>query len=106
MDLRIWQNRLVDKAIAAKSKVPVVIETSRSLPRAVAQQSVVTLVPDPASSFPTDAYLFSEMSVKVPIPAGWRRLRMSSLNSMGITRSSLFMDLDSTGAALSRSLGF
>lgn len=42
LDARTWQNRLAEEAIASKKKVPSMMETSWSLLRAVAEQSVVT----------------------------------------------------------------
>jgi hypothetical protein len=52
------------------------------------------------------AHLFEEMAVKVTIPVEWRADIIRALSSLGITRSALFMDLDSLGEELSRSLGF
>lgn len=105
-DTRTWQNRLASKAIEKHEMVPVALQTSRLLPRAVAQQSVVTLIPDPGPSIGSSAHLFENLAQKVPIPMEWRDSIRRALESMGITRSSLMMDLDSTGAELSLSLGF
>jgi hypothetical protein len=106
LDARPWQNQLAERAIADRSPIPVVLDTSRNLARAVAQQSVVTLIPDPAPSIAMSAHLFEEMAVKVTIPVEWRADIIRALSSLGITRSALFMDLDSLGEELSRSLGF
>jgi hypothetical protein len=106
LDTRAWQNKLAERAMDDRSQVPLVLETSRNLARAVAQQSVVTLIPDPGPSIASSAHLFEEMAVKIPIPMEWRDSIRRALESMGITRSSLMMDLDSTGAELSLSLGF
>lgn len=105
LDARTWQNRLADRAIEKRAQVPVVIEANRYLPRAVAQQSVVTLIPHPGSSLSMGAFLFGQLAVKVPIPITWKAPIARALLSMGISRSSLFMDLDSTGAELSMTLG-
>jgi len=106
LDARTWQNRFADWAISEGSPVPVVVEASRLLPRAVAQQSVLTLVPDPGTSLSINAWLLQELAVKARIPLEWRPDIASSLVSMGINRNSLFVDLDSLGVELCQTLGF
>jgi hypothetical protein len=105
LDARTWQNKLANSAIDRGKPVPLVLNTSRSLARAVAQQSVVTLIPDPATSIAISAQLFESLAVKIPLKVEWRSAIMRALESMGITRSSLMVDLDSTGVELSRTLG-
>ena len=106
LDARTWQNVLAQRAIDELSPAPVVVETRRQLARAAAQKSVVTLIPDPATSISLNSYLLQNLAVKIVIPDAWRRSISRALESMGVTRSNLMMDLDSTGVELSRTLGY
>jgi hypothetical protein len=46
LDYRAWQNRLAEEAMVKNRMVPLVVTPRRTLPRAVAQQSVMTLIPN------------------------------------------------------------
>lgn len=96
---RVGQNRLAEYLIHHKpTQVPLVIEPRRTVPRVVAQQSLMTLMPEIALI--SSNYLTEILSTKIRIPAHWKEEIRHKCLQRGLTRFSLFRDLDTLGAEL------
>jgi hypothetical protein len=70
----------------------------------VAQQSVLTLIPNIDSPQGGRHWLFSRLTTKILLKAAWKPEIERLCESMGLNRVSLFRDLDSVGEALTRGL--
>lgn len=96
---RVGQNRLAEHLIHQKpTQVPLLIEPRRSVPRAVAQQSLMTLMPEIALI--SSNYLTEILSTKIRIPAPWKEELRRECRQRGLTRFNLFRDLDTLGTEL------
>jgi hypothetical protein len=103
-DGRLRANRLTDLAIERGTPIPLPLSPRYTLGRAVAQQSVLTLVAN--VPYPTVAghTVRSYLATKVRLRKEWRDEAMGACSSLGIDRLSLFRDLDTLGSALRASL--
>ncbi len=104
LDDRALQNRQAERAIKEHRMVPVVVEPRYSVPRVVAQQSVMTLIPNVEVPKGFAHAVFKTIATKVRIRASWKTdIERLSL-SFGLNRPELFRDLDSVGTALTAAL--
>jgi hypothetical protein len=110
LDDRQWQNRLAEEAIVENAMVPLVISPRIAVPRVVAQQSVLTLVPNIEAPTYFNHFALKKLATRIRIPAVWKSRALEFCESLGITRSALFRDLDSIGdslkAAITKNLPF
>ena len=104
LDDRGWQNSLVESAIEDGHLAPVVIKPRVAVPRVVAQQSVVTLIPSIDAPAALNDFVLKGMATRVRLPASWKPRVFDLCQGLGITRASLFRDLDSVGRELTDAL--
>ena len=102
LDERQFQNRFVKYALEYRSPALIPV-TPRQFPRAVAQQSILTVSPDIGVARWAGACVREKLAARIRIREEWKgEIRIAS-RSMGLFRSALFRDLDSLGASLSQS---
>ncbi len=110
LDDRQWQDRLAEDAIVKNGMVPLVISPRVLVPRVVAQQSVMTLVPNIEAPKYFNHFVLKTVSTKIRLPSSWKSAALVLCENLGITPSAMFRDLDSTGdslrAALTKNLPF
>jgi hypothetical protein len=104
LDDRDWQNRVAEAAVAKRSMVPLVVSPRVAVARVVAQQSILTLIPNVDSPQSLRHSLFSKLATKIRLKAAWKPEIERLCESMGLNRVSLFRDLDSVGEALTQQL--
>jgi len=100
LDDRDLQNRLAEKAIADKAPVPLVINPRVAVPRVIAQQSVLTLIPNIEAPKAIPHFVLKMFSTRIRLQSSWKPRVLDLCGNMGITRAALFRDLDSIGDAL------
>ncbi|MDQ6946888.1 MAG: FRG domain-containing protein [Actinomycetota bacterium] len=98
-DRRQWQNALVDAAVKSRAPAPVPV-VPRSTPRAIAQQSVLTVMTNIPIPSGAATALRSHFTTKVRVRAAWRPDILSACQSLGLDKSGLYRDLDTLGAAV------
>jgi hypothetical protein len=94
LDYRHLQNDLFKAALSRGTTFLIPI-MPRPFPRAVAQQSVLTVSPKIASALPSAQVVRHQLSTRVLIREGWKKDILAACRSMGISRLSLFRDYDS-----------
>ena len=94
LDYRHLQNRLVRTALSSGTDLLIPV-MPRQFPRAVAQQSVLTVSPNIASALPGAQFVRHQLSTRVLIREAWKNDIQAACRSMGISRLSLFRDFDS-----------
>ena len=104
LDYRAWQNRLAEYAINQKKIVPLIVTPRVELPRAVAQQSVLTLIPNVEAPQGFGHLVSASIASRVRLPASWRTDIVRVCEGLGITRLALFRDLDTLGSTLRSAL--
>lgn len=104
MDDRQWQNRLAETAIEEHAMVPLIVSPRVIVPRVVAQQSVMTLIPNVAVPQGFGHHVFKSVVTKVRVRCEWKPEILQLCKSLGLTRVSLFKDLDSVGESLAATL--
>lgn len=104
LDVRAWQNRLAEHAIKQKMIVPLIVTPRVELPRAVAQQSVLTLIPNVEAPQGFGHLVSASFASRVRLPASWRSDIVRVCEGLGITRLSLYRDLDTLGSTLALAL--
>ena len=99
-----------EDAIVKNGMVPLVISPRVLVPRVVAQQSVVTLVPNIEAPKYFNHFVLKTVSTKIRLPSSWKSAALMLCENLGITPSAMFRDLDSIGdslrAALTKNLPF
>jgi hypothetical protein len=100
LDLRNQQNRLVKLALddGNPALIPV---TPRQFPRAVAQQSVLTVSPSIGVGRPAHWWIRQKLATRIRLQEAWKREMIAACESMGLSRPGLYRDLDSLGAYVS-----
>lgn len=104
LDDRGWQNFRAESAIDDRHPAPVVIKPRVAVPRVVAQQSVLTLVPSIDAPAALSHFVLKTMSTRIRLCASWKQRVFDLCQGMGITRATLFRDLDSVGRELKDAL--
>ena len=97
LDERQRLNRFVRIAAADGNPVLVPFEP-RLFPRAVAQQSVLTVSPSIDVARDADWWLREQLATRIRLRAEWKAEMLETCRREGLTRPSLFRDLDSLGA--------
>jgi hypothetical protein len=96
IDDRRYLNRLV--TLALEEKTPVLIPLRpRPFPRAIFQQSVLTLSTRVDTGLPAFRYLRKNLATRIRLKEEWKSEMSATLKSMGLTRLGLFRDLDTLG---------
>jgi hypothetical protein len=102
---RALQNTLAENAISAPRLggpvVPLMVIPRVTNPRAVAQQSMMTLVPHIGG---TTEGLLNRLAARIRVRADWVPDILRTCENFGLSRLSLFRDLDSLGQALATDL--
>ena len=101
LDLRQRQDRLVRLALedGNPALIPVV---PHQFPRAVAQQSVLTVSPSIGVGRPAHWWIRQKLAARVRLREAWKPEMIAACQSMGLSRPGLYRDLDSLGAYISR----
>ena len=82
LDDRQWQNRLAEEAIATNGMVPLVISPRVLVPRVVAQQSVLTLVPNIEAPKYFNHFVLKSVSTKVRLSSSWKSVALELCDSL------------------------
>jgi hypothetical protein len=102
LDDRQLQNRFVTLALEDKSPALIPV-TPRQFSRAVAQQSVLTVSPTIGVARPANWWIRERLATRVRIREQWKPEMRASCRSMGLSRPTLYRDLDSLGAYICES---
>lgn len=99
---RRLQNRFVEQAIADGNLalIPVV---PRLFPRAIAQQSTLTVSPTISVGRPANWWIREQLATRIWLSAAWRDEMRATCSSLGLSRPGLYRDLDSLGEYVSTS---
>ncbi len=101
---RVQQNHWAERLIKSDNAlVPLEISPRHPAPRVVAQQSIMTLMPRITEC--SSNYLAERLSTKIRICAEWKPELRQRCEDQGITRFSLYRDLDTLGRELGNQLG-
>ena len=76
----------------------------RQFPRAVAQQSMLTVSPSISTSLSSHEWIRRKLATRIRLREEWKADMIAACLSMGLSQSVLFRDLDSLGAAFARTL--
>ena len=99
LDDRLLQNRLVRLALDAATNLLIPV-TPRQFPRAVAQQSVLTVSANVSAVLPAARWIRGKLATRVRLREEWKPDIRAACRSMGLSRLSLFRDLDSLGDSI------
>jgi len=72
----------------------------RQFPRSVAQQSVLTVSANITAALPGARWIRGKLATRVRLQEAWKPAIQAVCRSMGLTRLSLFRDLDSLGDSI------
>jgi hypothetical protein len=100
LDDRQLQNMLVQSIISGDWTAVLIPIKPRQFQRADAQQSVLTVSPRIAVGRPADWWIRERLATRIRIKAAWKPKIQAACASMGLSRVSLFRDLDSLGASI------
>lgn len=101
IDDRQYQNRLVKFAID-NDKMALIPVRPRQFSRAVAQQSVLTVSPDIGVGQPASLHIRGVTTIRIQLQNRWKAEIKDTCRSMGISRTSLFRDLDTLGKSIAQ----
>ena len=100
-DDRQLQNQLIELVITGDWTAVLVPIKPRQFQRAVAQQSVLTVSPRIGVARDVDWWIREKkLATRIRIKAAWKPRIQAACHSMGLTRVTLFRDLDSLGPAI------
>lgn len=99
LDDRQLQNQLVKLALEDGTDLLIPV-TPRQFPRAIAQQSVFTVSANIAAALPAAKWIRGKLATRVRLQEGWKPEIEATCRSMGLSRLSLFRDLDSLGTSV------
>lgn len=100
LDERELQNMLVQFLITGDWTGTLVPMRPRQFQRAVAQQSILTVSPRIGVARHADWWIREKLATRIRIKEGWKSDIHAACQSMGLSRVSLFRDLDSLGASI------
>jgi hypothetical protein len=103
LDIRELQNMVLQYAIAGDWTGLLIPVKPRQFQRAVAQQSVLTVSPRIGVARPADWWIRERLATRIRIKEDWKPDIRGACRSMGLSRASLFRDLDSLGASVRQS---
>ena len=89
-------NRFIRLAISDGNPALIPVQP-RPFPRAVAQQSVLTVSPSISVGRPAHWWIRKSLATRVRLRAAWKSDIVMTCESMGLNRPSLFRDLDTLG---------
>jgi hypothetical protein len=101
LDDRRLQNLMVRFAIDEELMFLVPVKP-RPFQRAIAQQSILTVSPNIGVARGADWWVRQRLATRIRIKEEWKPNIQAACRSMGFSRASLFRDLDSIGASVSR----
>lgn len=101
LDDRQLQNRLVKLVIAGRKPTLVPVRP-RQFPRAVAQQSILTVTPDISVARPASWWMRTKMTARIRLKEEWKPEMQDACQSLGLSRADLFRDLDSLGRSVAQ----
>jgi len=100
LDDRQLQNMLAQSVITGDWTGALIPIKPRQFQRSVAQQSVLTVSPRIAVGRSADWWVREKLATRICIKAAWKPRIQAACQSMGLSRISLFRDLDSLGASI------
>jgi hypothetical protein len=101
LDGRQLQNKLLESAITEDWAPALIPVWPRSFQRAVAQQSVLTISPNIGVARPADWWIKEKQyAIRICIKEAWKPEIKAACESMGLTRASLYRDLDNLGSSI------
>lgn len=100
LDDRQLQNMLVKFAIAGDWTAVLIPISPRQFQRALAQQSVLTASARIGVARPADFWVRQKLAIRIRIKERWKSEIQAVCRSMGLSRVSLFRDLDSLGESI------
>ena len=100
LDDRRLQNMLVQFAITGDWTAVLIPIKPRQFQRAVAQQSVLTVSPRIGVARYADWAIREKLATRIRIKEDWEPQIHAACQSMGLSRVSLFRDLDNLGASI------
>jgi hypothetical protein len=100
LDDRQIQNILIQSVITGDWTGALIPIKPRQFQRSGAQQSVLTVSPRIAVGRPADWWIREKLATRIRIKASWKPRIQAACQSMGLSRVSLFRDLDSLGASI------
>jgi hypothetical protein len=89
-------NRFIRFAISDGNPALIPVQP-RPFPRAVAQQSILTVSPSISVGRPAHWWIRKSLATRVRLRAAWKSDIVTTCDSMGLNRPSLFRDLDTLG---------
>jgi hypothetical protein len=89
-------NRFIRLAISDGNPALIPVQP-RPFPRAVAQQSILTVSPSISVGRPAHWWIRKSLATRVRLRAAWKSDIVMTCESMGLNRPSLFRDLDTLG---------
>jgi hypothetical protein len=101
IDDRQYQNRLVKFALEKDKRVLIPIRP-RQFPRAVAQQSVLTVSSGIGVGQPVNFWIRGKTTIHIKLDKGWKAEIQDTCRRMGFSRTNLFRDLDSLGKSIAQ----
>jgi hypothetical protein len=96
LDDREFQNRLVKHALQDGTDVLIPVRP-RQFPRAVAQQSILTVSANIGVARPASYWIRAKLATRVRLKKEWKPGIQAACESLGLSRLNLFRDLDSLG---------
>jgi FRG domain len=100
LDERELQNKLIQTVIAGDRTALLVPVKPRQFQRAIAQQSVLTVSPNIGVARPADWWVREKLATRIRIKQEWKPQIQAACQSMGLSRVSLYRDLDNLGASI------
>jgi FRG domain len=99
IDDRQLQNRLLRIALDTGTNLLIPV-TPRLFPRAIAQQSVLTISPNISAALPASRWIRQRLATRVRLKEEWKSDIEAACRSVGLSRLNLFRDLDSLGKSV------
>ena len=100
-DDRRLVNQFVQFAIEDRNPALIPVQP-RQFPRAVAQQSVLTVSPSISTGRPAHWWIREKLATRVRLREEWKTDMIAACRSMGLTSPGLFRDLDSLGTYITQ----
>jgi FRG domain-containing protein len=99
LDDRQLQNQLFKLALEDPTDLLIPV-APRQFPRSVAQQSVLTVSANITAALPGARWIRGKLATRVRLREAWKPAIQAVCRSMGLSRLSLFRDLDSLGDSI------
>src|SRR5262249_12518668 len=99
LDDRQLQNQLFKLALEDPTDLLIPV-APHQFPRSVAQQSVLTVSANITAALPGARWIRGKLATRVRLQEAWKPAIQAVCRSMGLSRLSLFRDLDSLGDSI------